>query len=46
MFATIALGSCVTIQGIFVKRLNNGFVQVKVGDQLYTGRPVSAVKAA
>jgi len=34
------------VQGNFVKRLANGMVSVRVGDTLYTGRPVSASAAA
>jgi hypothetical protein len=41
VLTTIALGTCVLIQGIFVKRLANGFVMVRVGDVTYSGRPVT-----
>lgn len=40
---TIALGTCVSIQGTFVKKLANGFVMVRVGEQIYSGRPVSSL---
>ncbi|AHM03366.1 hypothetical protein roselon_00966 [Roseibacterium elongatum DSM 19469] len=43
---TITIGSCVSIQGAFVKQLSNGFVQVRVGDRLYSGRPVRSRAAA
>lgn len=39
MLTTVFLGSCVAVQGEFVKRLANGFVTVRVGDRLYSGRP-------
>ncbi|PKQ13242.1 MAG: hypothetical protein CVT70_04525 [Alphaproteobacteria bacterium HGW-Alphaproteobacteria-1] len=43
MFRTIQLGSAVSIQGIFVRLLSNGLMQVRVGARIYTGRPVSRV---
>lgn len=46
MLTTIFLGTCVAVQGTFVKRLANGFVTVRVGEQFYTGRPASLVRAA
>jgi hypothetical protein len=42
MLATVTIGSCVSIQGIFVKALENGLIRVKVDDRIYDGRPVSA----
>ncbi len=41
MLHTIRMGSCVSIQGIFVKTLPDGRVQVRVGQQLFVGKPVS-----
>ena len=41
MLHTIMLGSCVSIQGLFVKTLPNGRAQVRVGNQLFVGRSVS-----
>ena len=46
MLKTILMGSCVLVQGIFVKRLADGQIAVKVGDQIYSGKPVETVKAA
>jgi hypothetical protein len=46
VLTTILLGTCVAVQGTFVKKLANGYVTVRVGDQLYTGRPVSVEVAA
>lgn len=40
MLRTVTIGSTVSIQGIFVKALSNGFIRVKVGDRVYDGRPV------
>jgi hypothetical protein len=41
MLHTIMMGSCVSVQGLLVKTLPDGRVQVRVGTQLFTGRPVS-----
>ncbi len=41
MFKTITIGSCVSIQGIFVKALEDGVICVRVGQQIFKGRPVS-----
>ena len=40
MLHTISMGSCVSVQGIFVKSLPDGRVQVRVGQQLFIGKPV------
>lgn len=40
MLRTITLGTAVMVQGIFVKALPNGRIQVRVGDQTYSGVPV------
>jgi hypothetical protein len=46
VLTTVLIGSCVSIQGNFVRRHANGLVTVRVGDQLFTGRPVAALQAA
>ena len=46
MLKTITLGTCVSVQGIFVRALPNGKVEVRVGQQLFTGSPVSQGAAA
>jgi hypothetical protein len=46
VLTTILMGTCVSVQGLFVRRLANGLVTVRVGEQLFTGRPVSATAAA
>jgi hypothetical protein len=43
MLRTIQTGSCTLIQGIFVALLENGFMQVRVDDRLFVGRPVSKI---
>ena len=40
MIRTIIIGSCVSIQGIYVRTLTNGKIQVKVGPVAYKGYPV------
>lgn len=40
MIKTIEVGSCVLIQGILVRDLQNGHVAVRVDDKTYVGRPV------
>ncbi|CUH74669.1 hypothetical protein [Tropicibacter naphthalenivorans] len=42
MLRTITLGTCVSIQGQFEAALADGRISVRVGDRIYTGRPVSA----
>ena len=39
---TILLGSCVSVQGIFVRKLANGHIVVRVGERQFQGRPVAA----
>ncbi len=41
MLKTVTIGSCVSIQGIFVKALEDGRICIRVGEQLFKGRPVS-----
>lgn len=45
VLTTIIMGTCVSVQGTFVKNLENGFVVVRVGDQTYAGRPVATMAA-
>lgn len=45
MFRTIVVGSCVTIQGLFVKALSDGRIAVKDGDNIYVGRPANDAAA-
>jgi hypothetical protein len=40
MLKTILMGSCVLVQGIFVKKLSDGSIAVRVGDQVFEGKPV------
>jgi len=40
MIRTIVVGSCVSVQGQFVRNLDNGRIVIQVGDQMYSGRPI------
>ena len=42
MLRTILVGSCVSVQGTFVRTLSDGRIVVRVGKRLYTGKPVMA----
>ncbi len=46
MLRTIVLGSCVSVQGTFVRKLANGKIVVRVGGRDYAGYPVMARQAA
>lgn len=41
MLRTVTVGSCVSIQGIFVKALEDGLICIRVGEKLFSGRPVT-----
>ena len=45
MLKTILIGSCVSVQGTFVRALSDGMIAVRVGDKIFSGRPIEA-KAA
>jgi hypothetical protein len=40
MVRTVTIGAHVSIQGIFVKMLETGLMQVRVGTRVFTGKPV------
>ena len=40
MLRTIIIGSCVSVQGIFVRDMPDGRIAVKVDDTIYAGMPV------
>ena len=40
MLRTITVGSCVSIQGTYVRTLPDGRIVVRVGKDLFEGRPV------
>jgi hypothetical protein len=41
MLRTITIGNYMSIQGVFVKMLQDGLMVVQVGANTYTGRPVN-----
>ncbi len=41
MLRTIILGSCVSVQGTFVRDLPDGRIAVRVGNTIYHGHPVA-----
>jgi hypothetical protein len=41
MLRTIIIGSCVSVQGLLVKQLENGKIVVSVGNRTYEGSPVT-----
>ena len=40
MIRTIVVGSCVFVQGLFERDLGNGQITVRVGQQIFAGKPV------
>ena len=45
MLRTISLGSCVSVQGIFVRALRDGRISVRVGEKTFVGFPIAATAA-
>jgi len=46
MLKTILIGRYLSIQGAYVRTTPAGFVVVRVGNSIYTGRPVSQSRRA
>lgn len=46
MLRTIVIGSCVSVQGVFVRNLSDGRIAVRDGERTFAGRPVSATSQA
>ena len=42
MLRTIVMGSCVSVQGLFVRALPEGRILVRAGGRVYAGTPVGA----
>ncbi|WP_413717851.1 hypothetical protein [Silicimonas sp. MF1-12-2] len=40
MLRTILMGSCVSVQGIFVQAFTDGRIAVRVGKRVFSGYPV------
>ena len=45
MLRTITIGSAISVQGIFVRALPDGRIIVKVGEALFSGKPVTSEAA-
>lgn len=45
MLRTITLGSCVSVQGMFIRQFEDGKIMVRVDEKTFIGYPVQA-KAA
>lgn len=46
MIKTIVIGSCVSVQGVFVRALADGRIAVRDGEKTYHGRPVAGAANA
>lgn len=46
MLRTITIGSCVSVQGLFVGDVPDGKIMIKVDDKTFVGTPVKTAKAA
>ncbi len=46
MFRTIALGSCVFIQGLFVRETGRGTIVIRVGGKEFEGKPIARYRTA
>jgi hypothetical protein len=44
MLRTITIGSCVSVQGLFVSQLANGKIVVQVGNDTFIGTPVPVAR--
>lgn len=44
MFRTIILGSCVFVQGLFVRETSRGTIIVRAGSKEFEGKPVTACR--
>ena len=40
MLRTIQIGSCMSVQGLLVRQLDDGQIVIRVDDRLYQGVPV------
>ena len=40
MLRTIQVGSCVSVQGLVVRKLDDGRVVIRVGSRTYAGTPL------
>jgi len=40
MLRTITLGSCVSVQGMFIRQMDDGKIMVRVDEKTFVGVPV------
>lgn len=45
MLRTITIGSCVSVQGLYIKDMPDGRIAVKVDETVFAGLPVSSPPA-
>ena len=45
MLRTITIGTCVSIQGLFVRSFPDGHIAVRVGSMIFKGTPVQETAA-
>jgi hypothetical protein len=43
MLRTIALGTCVLVQGQYVQQMSDGRIMVRVDDKTFVGHPVTQI---
>ena len=41
MLRTITMGSCVSVQGTFIRQLDDGKIMIRVDEKTFVGYPVS-----
>ncbi len=46
MLRTVTIGSCVSVQGQFVRAFPDGRIEVKLDNKTIVGRPAEPVRAA
>ncbi len=46
MLRTVAVSSCISVQGLFVRALSDGKIVVQVDDKTYVGLPVEPMRRA
>lgn len=42
MLRTIQIGTCMSVQGLFVRQLDDGRVVIRVDQKVYVGTPVNS----
>ena len=45
MLRTIEIGTCMAVQGLVVRHLDDGRITIRIADRLYTGFPVGHTMA-